>query len=667
MKPLIRCVLKSLRARWRAVWCAFVLCLAPVAAPVSAQIPCLSGFVRDASGNPIADVDLDFIDPVTGVKLTTPNDNTDVTGFYNVCVLPGEYTVTFAPPPGSHFLGKQFGGFNLSTSLELNVELDLGVAVSGTIRDTAGNPVGNVDTDADRLPGGRVFTPDDNSDPVTGRYWLVLSPASYRLRFDPPPGSRLRGQQLDSVLIARDTTIDVTLLEGVLLSGRVSDEAAVAVPNIDVELREPVTGAKIRVSNNTTDSLGRYQVAVPTGYFDLRFVPPRGSAFLGVLYDSVAIGGDRTFDQTLSRGLRVTAFVHDTAGLPIANADFDFTQESTGLKLFTPGDNSDTAGLAMVAVPPGLFTVQIDPPVGSLFDPLEQVGVNLQTDTSLDFQMVEAARVALGGRIIDQAGLGVPLVHIGLRHASDGRTVTMINNLTDSLGYYQVAVPVGQFNVLLAPPQGSRLVGMQIPGATFNVDTTWSPVILGAGHLVRVTVLDAFGRPAEGADLDFISETTATEVYTPFDNADSTGFVSVAIPDDRYTLRVDPPTGSSLLGLTNTGVSIQGDTSFAFVLAASDGTLPENAFVLFQNYPNPFNGATRIPFTLLRENFITVTIVNVLGRHIAELVSGTFPVGAYSTTWDGTTSNGDQVPSGLYFYRIETKDDMAARKLLLLR
>lgn len=665
MNSLSRHLPNSRRALWRAAGCALVACLTAV--PAWAQIPCLSGFVRDASGNPIANVDLDFIDPVTGVKLTTPNDNSDAAGFYNVCVLPGEYNVTFAPSPGSHFLGRQFGRFNLSTSQELNVVLDLGVAVSGTIRDTAGNPVGNVDADADRLPGGRVFTPDDNSDPVTGSYWLVLSPASYRLRFDPPPGSRFRGQQLDSVLIARDTTINITLLEGVLLSGRVSDESAVAVPNIDVELREPVTGAKIRVSNNTTDSVGRYQVAVPTGYFDLRFVPPRGSAFLGVLYDSVAISGDQTLDQTLSRGVRVAAFVHDTAGLPIANADFDFTQESTGLKLFTPGDNSDTAGLALVAVPPGLFTVQIDPPVGSLFDPVEQAGIDIQTDTSLDFLMVEAARVALGGRITDQAGLGVPQVHIGLRHTSDGRNVTMINNRTDSLGYFQVAVPVGQFNVLLAPPQGSRLVGMEIVGATFNVDTTWSPVVLATGHLVRVTVLDAFGRPAEGADLDFISETAAFEVYTPYDNADSIGFVSVAVPGDRYTLIVDPPAGSSLLGLTITGVSIQSDTSFAFVLAASDGTLPENAFVLFQNYPNPFNGATRIPFTVLKESFITVTIVNVLGRRLAELVSGTFPVGAYSTTWDGTSQAGHRVPSGLYFYRIETQGESATRKLMLLR
>src|SRR3989304_5565287 len=91
-------------------------CLFVCPAHVRAQIPCLTGIVKDAMGNPVANVDLDFIDPVTGVKLVTPGDNTDATGFYNVCVLPGTYHVTFAPAPGSHLLGKRI----------LNVDMSVG-------------------------------------------------------------------------------------------------------------------------------------------------------------------------------------------------------------------------------------------------------------------------------------------------------------------------------------------------------------------------------------------------------------------------------------------------------------------------------------------------------------------------------------------------------------
>jgi len=634
---------------------------------VAAQIPCLTGIVRDIAGNPIADVDLDFIDPQTGVKLVTPGDNTDITGFYNVCVLPGIYHVTFAPAPGSHLLGKRFLNFDMSVGRVLDLTLEPGIALFGTVTDSAGQPVGDVDLDVDRLTGGRLFTPGDNTDLVTGAYWIVVPPGDYRVRFDPPPGSRLRGLQLDTVVVTGDRNIDVSLPSGFLLTGRVRDLAGADVADIDLELREVTSGKKVFVSNNTTDPAGRYSIAVPGGAFDFRFVPPRGSRLMGVLIDTFLISGDQTWDQTLEPGVLVTAFVHDSAGNPIADADIDYKQDGTGLKLYTPNDNTDTTGIVRSAVPPDLYTVQVDPPIGSIFDQYVQGGVTISGDTLLDITLAEVARVSFGGRVIEPSGLGVAGAHIGLLVRATGKSVFVRNNLTDSLGFFDLAVPQGVMDVLIAPPPGSRFVGERREGVAFTTDTIWAPVVLEEGIVVDVGVFDEGGQPAVGADLDFISEPGGLEIYTPYDNIDASGAAQVAVPSGGYTLRVEAPAGSDLVGMDISGLNLQSDTSLILILAGRDGTLPERPFVLRQNFPNPFNGETCIRFVMLKQSFVAIRLYNILGRPVKWLTRGDRSAGLHEITWDGTDDQGRPAATGIYFYRLEMLGAAQTRKLVLLR
>src|SRR5262245_56884455 len=148
---------KSCRRR-AAFVCAFAAALAGVAAGAFAS--CVSGFVRDEAGRPVVDGDLDFFDHDTGAKLSIHGDGTDVFGFYSVCVPPGLYKVTFAPPPGTKLLGKEFAQIDLRPEggLELDVVLDPGKVVAGVVRTAEGVPLGGVDVDVDRMSGGRVFT-----------------------------------------------------------------------------------------------------------------------------------------------------------------------------------------------------------------------------------------------------------------------------------------------------------------------------------------------------------------------------------------------------------------------------------------------------------------------------------------------------------------------------
>jgi hypothetical protein len=74
-------------------------------------------------------------------------------------------------------------------------------------------------------------------------------------------------------------------------------------------------------------------------------------------------------------------------------------------------------------------------------------------------------------------------------------------------------------------------------------------------------------------------------------------------------------------------------------------------FKLYNNYPNPFNPVTKINFDLPKKNFVNLSVYDITGRKIAELVNQLFDAGSYEVSW-----NGSNTASGIYFYRIITNN-----------
>jgi immune inhibitor A len=98
-----------------------------------------------------------------------------------------------------------------------------------------------------------------------------------------------------------------------------------------------------------------------------------------------------------------------------------------------------------------------------------------------------------------------------------------------------------------------------------------------------------------------------------------------------------------------------------------DFLLPQT-FALHQNYPNPFNPSTLIKFNIgSSASHVTLTVFNILGRHVRTLLDSDLPGGTHEVRWDGHDERGVEVGSGVYFYRLESKNASATRKMLLLR
>lgn len=85
-------------------------------------------------------------------------------------------------------------------------------------------------------------------------------------------------------------------------------------------------------------------------------------------------------------------------------------------------------------------------------------------------------------------------------------------------------------------------------------------------------------------------------------------------------------------------------------------------YVLLQNYPNPFNPTTRISFALPNAGNVTVNIFNVLGELVENLVDEFLTAGSYAFNW-----NASELPSGLYFYSLETGAYQGMRKMVLMK
>jgi photosystem II stability/assembly factor-like uncharacterized protein len=87
-----------------------------------------------------------------------------------------------------------------------------------------------------------------------------------------------------------------------------------------------------------------------------------------------------------------------------------------------------------------------------------------------------------------------------------------------------------------------------------------------------------------------------------------------------------------------------------------------HAIKLEQNYPNPFNPVTSIKFDIPRSTHVTITIYDILGRVVVNLIDSQMKPGFYKADW-----NANDFSSGVYFYRLITDDFTETKKMLLVK
>lgn len=105
-------------------------------------------------------------------------------------------------------------------------------------------------------------------------------------------------------------------------------------------------------------------------------------------------------------------------------------------------------------------------------------------------------------------------------------------------------------------------------------------------------------------------------------------------------------------------INIFGDKTTA--IDVPHGTIPQN-FSLSQNYPNPFNPTTTINYSVPSYTHVSLKVYDVLGREVMTLVDEEKSVGNYTVKFDGS-----DLPSGTYFYRLQTDNGFVETKKMVL-
>lgn len=186
------------------------------------------------------------------------------------------------------------------------------------------------------------------------------------------------------------------------------------------------------------------------------------------------------------------------------------------------------------------------------------------------------------------------------------------------------------------------------PGIAMKSDgsfvVTWADSVKqpGKNWSIKTRFFAAGGQP-----LGDVLEVTSAPSVQPDVKIAPTGAVYYAWLDGRENPDLGRIYAKIVAGFPSTGVE-QKD-------------LP-SAFRLDQNFPNPFNPSTTIQYSLAKPAFVTLTVLDVLGRDVATLVNAHLPAGEHQSSWASGNS-----PSGVYFYRLQCTGLTEVRKMLLLK
>ncbi len=101
---------------------------------------------------------------------------------------------------------------------------------------------------------------------------------------------------------------------------------------------------------------------------------------------------------------------------------------------------------------------------------------------------------------------------------------------------------------------------------------------------------------------------------------------------------------------------------FNMVTAVNDDNPTAEKFSLNQNYPNPFNPSATISFSIPETDFVTLIVYNSIGQEVAKLIDSELSAGTRQVQF-----NAANLPSGIYFYRLQAGNYSATKKCILLK
>lgn len=152
-----------------------------------------------------------------------------------------------------------------------------------------------------------------------------------------------------------------------------------------------------------------------------------------------------------------------------------------------------------------------------------------------------------------------------------------------------------------------------------------------------------------------------TELVLQWDIGEVPNDVNLILTDLKTGSSVDMRGRSEIKFTENPGVKRLFKVSGTIVNVEKDNLIPKE-FALYQNYPNPFNPETIIEFNIPKRTFVKLTIYDILGREIKVLINEEINPGKYAVKF-----NASNLPSGIYFYRLDAGEFSDIKKMVFVK
>jgi hypothetical protein len=134
-------------------------------------------------------------------------------------------------------------------------------------------------------------------------------------------------------------------------------------------------------------------------------------------------------------------------------------------------------------------------------------------------------------------------------------------------------------------------------------------------------------------------------------------------------LNIRAVVGSAIVGVSESNnIMLRGNTVSSYFFITNKETnvnelkIIPTQFNLYQNYPNPFNPTTIIKYEIPVTGKVVLSVFNLLGQEVSELVNQNQSAGLYEVTWDARNFS-----SGVYIYQLSSGNHSVSKKLLLLK
>jgi len=135
--------------------------------------------------------------------------------------------------------------------------------------------------------------------------------------------------------------------------------------------------------------------------------------------------------------------------------------------------------------------------------------------------------------------------------------------------------------------------------------------------------------------------------------------------DDAKAIALDPSGNVVVTGISSRGANFDDITTVKYSQTTGIQQISSEIpykYSLSQNYPNPFNPVTNLEFGISKQGFVSLKIYNMLGKEVATIVNSNLNPGTYKYDFDAA-----ELTSGIYFYKLETENFFAIKKMMLVK